>query len=125
MFFQSRLQKTQEGMYLYWIEKHVKTFAYTTRDVLNSIRKGASTFVRFPNLEKFFSLLYGTSFKALLEFEVPMRLGGKPKKSPKTIFLEALERTFQILGTYKSFFPNQIRILSKWKVHFYYSEETF
>jgi hypothetical protein len=39
-----------------------------------------------------------------------MRLGGKPKKSPKTIFPEALERIFQILGTYKSFFPNQIRI---------------
>jgi hypothetical protein len=51
-----------------------------------------------------------------------MRLGEKPKKSPKTIFLEALERTFQILGTYESFFPNQIRILSKWKVHFYYFE---
>jgi hypothetical protein len=56
-----------------------------------------------------------------------MRLGGKPKKSPKTIFLEALERTFQILGTYRSgsSFPNQIRIFSKWKVHFYYFEETF
>ncbi len=72
--------------------------------------KGGSTFVRFPNLEKFFSLLQETSFKALLEFEGPMRLGGKPKKSPKTILLEALERTFQILGTYKSFCPNQIRI---------------
>jgi hypothetical protein len=63
----------------------------------------------------------------VLEFEGPMRLGGKPKKSPKTIFFEALERTFQILGTYKSGspFPNQIRIFSRWKVHFYYFEETF
>jgi hypothetical protein len=56
-----------------------------------------------------------------------MRLGGKLMKSPKTIFLEALERTCQILGTYRSgsSFPNQIRIFSKWKVHFYYFEETF
>jgi hypothetical protein len=56
-----------------------------------------------------------------------MRLVGKPKKSPKTVFLEALERTFQILGTYRSgsSFLNQIRIFSKWKVHFYYFEEAF
>jgi hypothetical protein len=109
-------------MYLYWIEKHVKTCTYTARDVLYSIRKGASTFVRLPNLESSFPYCKEHLLRLCLSFEGPMRLGGKPKKSPKTKFLEALERTFQILGTYKSgsSFPNQIRIFSKWKVQFYY-----
>jgi len=122
MFFQSRLQKTQEGMYLYWIEKHVKTFTYTTRDVLNSIRKGASTFVRFPNLEKFFSRLEHL-LRLCLSLTAHSDWEGNRRRARKKYSSKL--RTFQILGTYKSFFPNQIRILSKWKVHFYYFEETF